>query len=310
MRKVIPMMLVFLFLAVVVSAAILDIDAAKPILVVKGKALTAEVLKKQDHYVTFRYFNPAAGNYALLTYSLTNPYRGTKAGKYFDAGINNVFKGDNKKAFDSFTSAVTEAPDFANAFFNLGVLSFIQQGRLAAMPYFEQALELNPDFVLALGYRGMLRLAEGAREIALRDLERSQLLDPNFVESPDLLCDIYFRDGEKEKARNICYRAMRLNPDNPRTYLILGSIMRADLVFEEAKDYFNRAIKLFEKAGDQDRVERVKSAYELVIVEQSRYEEKMKINLPALETTGSGESSESTVDSAVTTPGNEMVPLN
>lgn len=306
MRKVIPIMLVFLFMAVVVSAAILDIDEAKPILVTRGKALTGEVLKKQDHYVTFRFFNPAAANYALLTYSLTNPYRGTKAGKYFDAGINSVFKGDNQKAFENFTSAVNEAPDFANAFFNLGILAFIQQGRLVAITYFEKAVELNPDFVLALGYRGMMRLAEGARETAIRDLERSQLLDPNFVEAPDLLCDIYFTDGEKEKARNICYRAMRLNSDNPRTYLILGSIMRSDLVFEEAKDYFTRAMRLFEKAGDQDRAARVKSAYELVVLEQSRYEEKTNIDLSTSTTTESAESSESTV----TTPGNEMAPLN
>ncbi|HSV43155.1 MAG TPA: hypothetical protein VLJ10_01245 [Candidatus Bathyarchaeia archaeon] len=306
MRKIIPIMLVFLFMAVVVSAAILDIDSARPILETRGNVLTGEVLKKQDHYVTFRYFNPPAANYALLTYSLTNPYRGTKAGKYFDAGINSVFKGENKKAFDHFTSAVNEAPDFANAFFNLGILAFIQQGRRVAMPYFEKAVELNPDFTLALGYRGMMRLAEGSREAAIRDLERSQLLDPNFVEAPDLLCDIYFTDGEKEKARNICYRALRLNADNPRTYLILGSIMRSDLVFEEAKDYFNRAMKLFERAGDLKKAEQVRSAYELIMVEHSRYQEKIRIDQsPSIST----EDEESTGDTIIAA-GNEMAPVN
>ena len=113
-----------------------------------------------------------------------------------------------------------------------------------ALKLFEKALIMDPDAVDALLHRANLRMLQGNLPEAKVDLEKCIKLRPNHVLAHLRLAAVLTSTNDHLGAKRHLKKAEDVNPDSSEVQSYRGELLFTQNEFVEAKDQFNKAIKL------------------------------------------------------------------
>lgn len=158
--------------------------------------------------------------------------------------------GQHVIAIADFDTAVRLKPDYANAYKNRGWAKFNLKQYASAITDFDKAIQLNPNLALAYLNRGLAKSNLGQHFTAISDFDTVIRLTPNnvagyvmrgFVKGDKL--------GQHAAAINDYDKAIQIKPD-AKTYFLRGHSKFELGRTWEAKQDFQTALRLAEKAGD------------------------------------------------------------
>lgn len=115
----------------------------------------------------------------------------------------------------------------------------------------EKFLESYPDFALAHNDIGVLYYKQGMKEKALSHYRQAVQFEPQNITFQKNLADFYYIElGQFEKAMQIYVKVLNANPEDIEALLALAHICVALEKFDDAKDFYNRILKI--EPGSKD----------------------------------------------------------
>ena len=142
-----------------------------------------------------------------------------------------------------YETAVTFAPDFAEAHSNLGNL-YLQGGRRDdALRAYVTAIRAKPDLAPVYCNLANVLIDLGRCNEAIAASNTAVRLAPDLYEAHVNLCRAYRRGGRDREALAPALRATELRPDRD-TYVNLGHVARDLGAFDIAFDAYRRALEL------------------------------------------------------------------
>lgn len=158
-------------------------------------------------------------------------------------GLARFMQGDSEGAVEDYTRALEVEPKFARVHNNRGFVH-LKAGRTeAAIDDFTRAIELRPDYAQALNNRAAAHLVLGERQRAHSDFERSYRARPTFAAA------MYFGNraaarGEDETALRRYSEALELNPSSAAAHRARSEIHRKLGNPEDSWQDFQRYLEL------------------------------------------------------------------
>jgi len=175
-----------------------------------------------------------------------------RANKHFDLGMINRITSELDQAVELLKNAIELDPDFTFAYIGLAHIHSIayhsgidrtEERKEKAREAVDKMLELDPDLPevqLALGQYYYYVLQDYERTIEV--FEGIQKARPNLA--PSYLGAIQMRLGNWEQAAEIYEKSFKLNPRSPGIAHFLGLIYERMRKYEEAVDWFDRALSI------------------------------------------------------------------
>ena len=117
-------------------------------------------------------------------------------------------------AIEHFNKAVTQHPDFVEAYHNRGQAYRWQGDYVHAIDDFTKVIQLDPNFVEAYHNRGQAYFVQGDYLSAINDFNRVVQLNPNFAEGYHNRGEVYFRQKDYARAIDDFDRAVQLDPNS------------------------------------------------------------------------------------------------
>jgi len=109
----------------------------------------------------------------------------------------------------------------------------------------EKLLESYPDFALAHNDLGVLYYKQGNKEKAFSHYKKAAELQPENITFQKNLADFYYVEmGKVEEAMQIYVKVLNANSEDIETLLMLAHICVALEKFDDAKDFYNRMLKI------------------------------------------------------------------
>lgn len=140
--------------------------------------------------------------------------------------------------------------------------------RMIAWEAYDEAIEdctqeivLNPKSAVAYNQRGFVYLRLGNYSAAIKDYTQANQLQPNSALIYNNRCFAYYRVGEYPKALADCDQALHLHPLFAGAYSNRGLIRFALGDKSGAKEDYQKAVKLFLEAGDQQSYQIIQERY-------------------------------------------------
>jgi TolB-like protein/Flp pilus assembly protein TadD/tRNA A-37 threonylcarbamoyl transferase component Bud32 len=172
--------------------------------------------------------------------------------KHFDLGMANRITSELDQAIELLEKAVELDPDFTFAHISLANIHSAayhsgidrtEERKEMARVAVEKVLELEPALPEA-------QLALGRYYYAIQDYDRTieifeaiQKARPNLA--PSYVGAIQMRQGKWEQSAEIYIKSFKLNPRSPGTAHSLGIIYERMRKYEEAMDWFDRALSIY-----------------------------------------------------------------
>jgi TolB-like protein/Flp pilus assembly protein TadD/predicted Ser/Thr protein kinase len=167
-------------------------------------------------------------------------------------GINNRITGEINQGIELMKKAIELDPDFTFAYIGLALVHAVayhsgidrtEERKAKARDVVDKVLELEPDLPeaqAALGLYYFCVLQDYERTIEL--FESIQKARPNLA--PSYLGQIQMRRGNWDQSAAIYEKSFKLNPRSPGTAHSLGLIYERMRIYEEAVDWFDRALSI------------------------------------------------------------------
>jgi len=175
-----------------------------------------------------------------------------RAGKHFDLGMIHRITSELDQAIELLEKAVELDPDFTFAHIGLANIHSLayhsgidrtEERKEMARVAVEKLLELEPalpEVQLALGRYHYYVTLDYDRTIEI--FEAIQKARPNLA--PSYVGAIQMRQGKWEQSAEIHKKIFKLNPRSPGTAHFLGLIYERMRKYEEAMDWFDRALSI------------------------------------------------------------------
>lgn len=203
------------------------------------------------------------------------------AAPFFDnlAGEIYLTAGQPQVAFDQFSKAARESPDFISPKMHMAKLLVAQKKKHKALAIYKEVEEHNPDFVpalIAIGfmydlsgninqaeryYRKVLERApkhpdaannlafilsekKGGTDEALKYADIARKRAPKNANVLDTMGWVYYQKGNNLNALSELEESLKLNPDAALTCFHYGMALYRNQAFEKARQYFRKALKI------------------------------------------------------------------
>ncbi len=114
-----------------------------------------------------------------------------------------------------------------------------------ALNAFAKALEISPNNAMVHNNLGVLYYQRGSIEKTLYHYKKAAELQPENITFQKNLADFYYVEmGQVEEAMQIYVPVLNANPEDIETLLVLAHICVTLEKFDDAKDFYNRIIKI------------------------------------------------------------------
>ena len=120
-----------------------------------------------------------------------------------------------------------------------------------ALNAFTRAIEINPNIATTHNNLGVLYYNRGEKDKALNHYQQGAQLQPENITFQKNLADFYYVElGRVEEAMQIYVKVLNANPEDIETLLVLAHICVTLEKFDDAKDFYNRILKI--EPGNKD----------------------------------------------------------
>lgn len=163
--------------------------------------------------------------------------------------------GRSEEAVRALDRASALNPNSVKTRMALGIALLKMGERPRAEEILRSVLALNPIHAQGSFLLGQLLLEQGRHEESLQFLRKAAELAPNNPEYSFELVEAYHLKGDARAAVDHARRLVRRFPDHPGSYLNLGTGLKLDGRFDEAKPLFERSLELAtdaESAANRD----------------------------------------------------------
>lgn len=147
-------------------------------------------------------------------------------------------------AINIFSDLISRFPD--NAIFpdKLGQVYIDNKQLYLAEPLFHKAIELNPDLYHPYFGLGYIALQHNQVAEAIEFLEKALVLKPGETSIYINLVSALILNACTDKAYEYAKKLLRMNPDSTESCHLMGRVLAELGQFDEAIDYFLKAIRL------------------------------------------------------------------
>jgi tetratricopeptide (TPR) repeat protein len=157
-------------------------------------------------------------------------------------GVAYVQLGRVPDALDQFRTALTLAPDHAQAAYNIGVIAMGQQRMSDAIASFEKAIAARPDYAEAHNNLGVAFQATGRDDEAARQFREALSARPSHAAAHNNLGRLLLTRGSVSEAVSQFRAALLTRPDDPDALYNLGRALVAERHEVEAVQVWRRAL--------------------------------------------------------------------
>lgn len=170
-------------------------------------------------------------------------------------------QGNLAEAIQEYRQAIHLDPGNAEAHARLGY-TLRQQGDLGeALSSFERAVELDPNSAYN-HWNLVILLFTSDRERAIASLQRIIVLNPDHAEAYNLFGVAYYEMEDFDQAMDYFERAVELQPKQARFYYNLALVLRARGFSEAAVSYYKESQRLDPTLEDPHRLEALRRELE------------------------------------------------
>ena len=152
-------------------------------------------------------------------------------------------KGDAKMAVEGFEKLDKTYANVPVVKFHLARAYLLANNPAQATAALSQAVSADPDFAEAALLQGELNLRRGEAKAVVTSMLDLLVKQPALLPAQLLLADAYRTLGRLDEGAEICRAQIVAHPGSSHPHFLLGSILRQQVKFPEAR-------KAFEKAGE------------------------------------------------------------
>ncbi len=153
-------------------------------------------------------------------------------------------KGDNAAALETFQQAAAEAPQNHEVLYGLGLACYRLERYQEAVEYLNQALEVKPNYILALARRGMAYKELKETQPAEADFQQAIALTPGGAEDWRGRGIALDKLGRYEDAIASFDKAIEIKPDDYHAWYSRGIALNNLKKYEDAIASFDKAIEI------------------------------------------------------------------
>jgi tetratricopeptide (TPR) repeat protein len=183
--------------------------------------------------------------------------RSRNAERFLNQGLDDLHKGDQKKALQSFTKALEFAPTHEGVYTYRGDLYYSLGRYPEAIVDYSRALESNHSFSYLYNRRGASREALNDYKGALADYNQSIELYPEQGATYRNLGSVHLKLNNYPAALKNLNTAVQLNPTLADAYQMRGEVYLKQGNRQAAIADFEQASKLFVERGDMQNSQKV-----------------------------------------------------
>ncbi len=183
---------------------------------------------------------------------------------YYNRGVVKSNLGEHIAAISDYDKAIQLKPDDAKAYNNRGLAKDLLGQYFAAISDYDKAIQLKPDYADAYNNRGIAKHLLGQHFAAISDYDKAIQLKPDDAMAYNNR-GIAKKDlGQHFAAISDYDKAIQLKPDYATAYLNRGIAKVMLNRTGEAKQDFRAALRLAEKAGDDNTKARAEKALQIL----------------------------------------------
>ncbi|OGX16324.1 MAG: hypothetical protein A2166_04205 [Omnitrophica WOR_2 bacterium RBG_13_41_10] len=245
---------------------------AETVTLKSGKKIDGTILEKTDQYIKLEVEGtPIYYELKYIQSIQEDKLEPQDALYYLKEGLRYGSEAKFKEAEEEFQKGLKINPSDYNLTEALKMVTDLKQGRInsdyavylfkgsrylidanyqGAIKEFQQALKLRPEDPDLNYYAGISYYSQEEYQNAIDYLRRAQEKKPDDDEINYYLGASHYSLDQYEDAINYLKKAVDINPDDAQAYAIIGASYYSLGQNEQAKENFNRAQQLFQKAGD------------------------------------------------------------
>jgi tetratricopeptide (TPR) repeat protein/predicted MPP superfamily phosphohydrolase len=155
----------------------------------------------------------------------------------------------------------------ANAWNSLGIVYYEKKDFTRAMEYYKKALEIDNTSPNPYTNIGIIYANQKNFEEAEHYFKKAIEIDNRLSNQWNNLGCIYYEQGNDTEAERCYLKAIQLNENYSLSFLNMGRLLRDEKRYEDAWEYLNRALVLFNKEKDKRRISETKSLMNSVLRE-------------------------------------------
>ncbi|MDI6763299.1 MAG: tetratricopeptide repeat protein [Thermodesulfobacteriota bacterium] len=163
---------------------------------------------------------------------------------YNNRGVTFIKEGQDEKAIEDFSKAISIDPNNSQAYANRGYANYLKLDNTKAIEDLNKALNISPNFPRAYFLRALVHMSNTAYEKAIEDLNKAIASDPNFDIAYVRRGFIKFIKNWDDEALTDFNKAIGLNPKNVKAYLYRARVYIRKMDYESANSDFEQAISI------------------------------------------------------------------
>jgi tetratricopeptide (TPR) repeat protein len=186
-----------------------------------------------------------------------SPYNGRGLMNY---GLTQMQKGENARALEYFTRALTFNPNYSILEINLGVVNGALLNDAEAERHFQRAAALAPTEASSHYYYAVWLRGKGRLDDAIRQLNIAIANNPSYVDAPHLLMSIYAQQVNTNLLRQTATETLARFPQDTeaRNWLATASVLKPT-----AQTYLNQSLTFYQQRKFDESITAARQALEL-----------------------------------------------
>tara|TARA_B100000427_G_scaffold318202_1_gene315126 strand:+ start:3347 stop:5821 length:2475 start_codon:yes stop_codon:yes gene_type:complete len=186
--------------------------------------------------------------------------------------------GNSDEAIKILKKNINQFPEDEKSYYNLAKLHFNQGNTKESIEKLNQALKLNNNFIQPYISLGEIYYKEKNYDNTILNLQKALKIDPNYLAVNYSLANTYLNKGDIKNALKFFNKELKINPndhnslyglgeierlnnnveaaivfykksiqikDTKLAYLQISKVLQANASYDEAKEYLERALKIY-----------------------------------------------------------------
>ena len=201
---------------------------------------------------------------AISDYDKAISLKPDDAKAYNNRGVAKWALGQHFAAISDYDKAIQLKPDYAMAYYNRGGAKYHLGQHGAAISDYDKAIQLKPDYADAYNNRGVAKNNLGEHFAAISDYDKAIQLKPDYADAYNNRGFAKSDLGQHFAAMSDYDKAIQRKPNYAIAYINRGSAKALLNRTWEAKQDFQAALRLAEKAGDDNAKARAEKALQIL----------------------------------------------
>ena len=187
-----------------------------------------------------------------------------------------------QQAEELYEEILTQDPSHVEALHLLGLVAYQQGDNPRAIQLISNAISINPHKPHFHFNLGLVQEKEGRLDEAIGAYEKALTLNPSYTEAQSNLGNVFRAQGKLDAAAHAFQAVLKINPHSPETHNNLGVVLKEQGAIDQAIREYRAALEIMPAHAEalnnlgvaykeQGRLDEAKSSFQQALIQKPYY---------------------------------------